>query len=125
MNDLLGSLVRRGAELLEDRGHKAKPFAATKQAIDWNALTTRLPHKTVATRAGFGWIGKCALLVTKPFGSALRIATVLTDAPLPVGTAAVKNTRSPHTTGLDHPSPRRRTFQRMFLDAPQVPGISD
>jgi epoxyqueuosine reductase QueG len=29
-----------------------------------------------------GWIGKCALLVTEEYGSAVRISTVLTDAPL-------------------------------------------
>jgi epoxyqueuosine reductase QueG len=41
-------------------------------------------HKTVATRAGLGWIGKCALLVTEEYGSAVRITSVLTDAPLEV-----------------------------------------
>lgn len=83
VNRLLDTLGRRAAELIEDRGYKARPFAATKEGIDWDALTTPLPHKTVATRAGLGWIGKCALLVTKPFGSAVRITTVLTDAELP------------------------------------------
>jgi len=38
----------------------------------------------VATLAGLGWIGKCDLLVTREFGSAVRITTVLTDAELPV-----------------------------------------
>jgi epoxyqueuosine reductase QueG len=32
--------------------------------------------------AGLGWIGKSALLVTKEFGSAVRISSILTDAPL-------------------------------------------
>lgn len=41
-----------------------------------------MPHKTVAVRAGLGWIGKCALLVTKQFGSAVRLTSVLTNAPL-------------------------------------------
>jgi len=86
VNRLLDALGRRAAELIEDRGHRARSFAATNEGIDWDALTTPLPHKTVATRAGLGWIGKCALLVTKPFGSAVRITTVLTDAEFPVGT---------------------------------------
>ena len=38
-----------------------------------------------ATRAGLGWVGKSALLVTPEFGPAVRLTTVLTDAPLPVG----------------------------------------
>ncbi|WP_051824058.1 4Fe-4S double cluster binding domain-containing protein [Clostridium sulfidigenes] len=45
-------------------------------------LTTYLPHKTVATRAGMGWIGKNALLVTQQYGSAVRISSVLTDMPV-------------------------------------------
>ena len=43
---------------------------------------TVLPHKTVATRAGIGWIGKSALLVTEQYGSMIRISSILTDAPL-------------------------------------------
>jgi epoxyqueuosine reductase QueG len=42
---------------------------------------TPLPHKTVATRAGLGWIGHSALLVTPGFGKAVRLTSVLTDAP--------------------------------------------
>ena len=49
-------------------------------------LTTDLPHKTIATRAGLGWIGKCALLINKHFGAALRLGSVLTEAPLTTGT---------------------------------------
>jgi len=72
-------------QFLETRGHKTKWFAATSVGIEPKTLSTRLPHKTAATRAGLGWIGKCALLVTKPFGSAVRITTVLTDAKLSGG----------------------------------------
>lgn len=43
-----------------------------------------LPYKTVAALAGLGWIGKNALLITEPYGSAIRFSSVLTDAPLPV-----------------------------------------
>jgi epoxyqueuosine reductase QueG len=43
---------------------------------------TVLPHKTVATRAGIGWIGKSALLVTREYGSMIRLSSILTDAPL-------------------------------------------
>lgn len=43
---------------------------------------TRLPHKTIATRAGVGWVGRSNLLVTESYGSMIRLASVLTDAPL-------------------------------------------
>jgi epoxyqueuosine reductase QueG len=38
------------------------------------------PHKTAATCAGLGWIGKCALLVTPEYGPRIKLGTVLTDA---------------------------------------------
>jgi epoxyqueuosine reductase QueG len=81
VNHLLGTLAELGAQYLQKQGFKASPTATTTTKID--GFVTALPHKTVATRAGVGWIGKCALLVTKEFGSAIRLTTVLTDAKLP------------------------------------------
>ena len=43
------------------------------------------PHKTAATAAGLGWIGKTALFVSPEFGPAVRLATVFTDLDLPAG----------------------------------------
>ena len=83
VNRLLDKLGNRTARFLEQRRHQANSFAATNAGIDLQTFSTRLPHKTVATRAGLGWIGKCALLVTREFGSAIRLTTVLTDADLP------------------------------------------
>ncbi len=37
-------------------------------------------HKTAATCAGMGWVGKCALLVTPEYGPGIKLGTVLTDA---------------------------------------------
>jgi epoxyqueuosine reductase QueG len=74
-------------DFLECGGHKAKAIDPTIR-IEGSAkktLTTPLPHKTAATRAGLGWIGKSALLIAKNYGPALRLATVLTDAPLAAG----------------------------------------
>jgi epoxyqueuosine reductase QueG len=85
-NELLGILGEKAALYLEEKGCRARSFSATNTDIDWDTLSTRLPHKTVATRAGLGWIGKCALLITPEYGSAVRITSVLTDAKLPAGT---------------------------------------
>jgi epoxyqueuosine reductase len=84
LNALLDEVGRKAVRFLNDKGYEAMARAATF-AEDRAGLTAILPHKTVATRAGLGWIGKCALLVTKKYGSALRFTTVLTDAPLEVG----------------------------------------
>lgn len=88
INRQLDRIVTAGAEYLSEKGYRAS--AQTTDAVAETAdYRTALPYKTVATRAGLGWIGKCALLVTKKYGSAIRLSSLLTDAPLqcadPVG----------------------------------------
>jgi len=83
VNRKLDVLSEIAADLLAARGFRAVRLISTDAGIDAATLSTKLPHKTAATRAGLGWIGKCALLVTPQYGSALRLTTVLTDAPLP------------------------------------------
>jgi len=82
LNEKLDEIVTKGTELLCDMGYKA--IAQTREYVGNGESkdNTTLPHKTVATRAGIGWIGKCALLVTDKYGSAIRISSILTDAPL-------------------------------------------
>jgi epoxyqueuosine reductase len=84
LNEILDNLGQATEQWLIDKGYKAKARPATFSE-DKATLTAKLPHKTVATRAGLGWIGKCALLVTKRYGSAIRLTTVLTDAPIAAG----------------------------------------
>ena len=71
------------ADEIKDRGFNSFSLAGEKQNEDYR---TRLPFKTLATRAGLGWIGKSAALVTKQFGSAIRLNGVLTDMTLETGT---------------------------------------
>jgi epoxyqueuosine reductase QueG len=82
VNALLSDLGKLTSSLIRDQGYQAIPKEPTGVGIDPKTHSTALPHKTVATRAGLGWIGKCALLVTKEYGSAIRLTTVLTDAQL-------------------------------------------
>lgn len=81
-NALLSDLGKHTADLIRNFGHQAIPTEPTGVGIDPKTDSTALPHKTVATRAGLGWIGKCALLVTERYGSAIRLTTVFTDAEL-------------------------------------------
>ncbi len=83
VNGLLDELAEEAARWLRERGATAVPLPATAQELGAD-LSTPVPHKTVATLAGLGWVGRTGLLVTKPYGSAVRLATVLTDADLPV-----------------------------------------
>ena len=83
LNKLLNHLAEFGAKLLKDRGFKAIPLLVNdSKSVDMQTQCSTFPHKTVATMAGMGWIGKSALLVTEEFGPALRINTILTDAVL-------------------------------------------
>ena len=82
LNERLDAIVTHGAEVLREMGYKA--VAQTRERVGKGEaeINTTLPHKTVATRAGIGWIGKSALLVTDEYGSAIRLSSILTDAPL-------------------------------------------
>ena len=86
-NNLLYSLGTTAVDFLHENHYKAKLLAPTTEDFDVTTLSTALPHKTVATSAGLGWIGKCALLITRPFGSAVRLTTVLTNAEMTTGNA--------------------------------------
>lgn len=85
VNNQLDCLARLAASILRENGYSS--FARTRDTMKEDARTLRvtLPHKMLATRAGFGWIGKCDRLITTDFGAVLRLTSVLTDAPLACG----------------------------------------
>jgi epoxyqueuosine reductase QueG len=80
VNNLLTELCERVVCILARAGHRAEAVRATTEKFDPDSLSTRVQHKTIATRAGLGWIGKSALLITEEYGPAVRLASVLTDA---------------------------------------------
>jgi epoxyqueuosine reductase QueG len=67
----MDTLADQLADLLETEGFKS--VSKLKFA--------RLPHKTVALRAGLGFIGKNNLLINGQYGCALVLGKVLTTAP--------------------------------------------
>jgi epoxyqueuosine reductase QueG len=73
---------------IKDRGFRALPLAASFRS-DPHLVKGDFPHKTAATRAGLGWIGKHCQLITRNFGPWVRLGTVFTDMELtcrpPVG----------------------------------------
>jgi epoxyqueuosine reductase len=89
-NSLLTQLAEQVAAWLVDQGWQALARSATGD-IDRAACRAPFQHKTAATLAGLGWIGKSALLVTPEYGTAARWATVLTDAPLPTGAPVIES----------------------------------
>ena len=83
-NARLDQMSDAAAELLRQEGYRALPLTRANSSWDHESMTSPFPYKTAATRAGLGWIGKCALLVTPDYGSAVRLTVTLTDAPLNV-----------------------------------------
>lgn len=90
-NRALDEIAARSADHINSLGHSAEVFPATivdsSMGSDYQkTLSVGFQHKTAATRAGLGWIGKSALLVTPEFGSRVRLVTVFTDMALDTGT---------------------------------------
>ncbi len=84
VNQSLDRAVLLIARRLQSLGYRAYPIPAS-QTIDARRLEGAFPHKLAAHLAGLGWIGKSCLLITPDHGPRVRLATVLTDAPLEAG----------------------------------------
>ena len=85
LNRQLDEMAIKVETYIKNLGYNAVANTTKLVTKDEKSQSTKLPHKTVATLAGLGWIGKTALLITPEFGSAIRLTTVLTDMPLEVG----------------------------------------
>ena len=81
-NALLDNIAFRLAQKIERYGYSALPIASSQSQGKNNPYRGVLPHKTVAVKAGLGFVGKSGLFLSEKFGSKLRLATVLTDLPL-------------------------------------------
>lgn len=79
LNSKLNALAELASGYLTQRGCNALAQTTTT-VVESAGYRTPVPHKTCATRAGLGWIGKSALLVTEEYGPAVRLSSVLTDA---------------------------------------------
>ncbi len=70
------------AALLESKGFLAIAVAAS-QTVSTKPMLGHVSHRLLAEWAGLGWRGRNNLLVTEEFGAAVRLISILTDAPLP------------------------------------------
>lgn len=83
-NAKLNHLALECADYIKKNGYEA--FAQTTEVVkESENFRTTMPHKTVAVNAGLGWIGKSDLFVTEQYGSAVRLTSVLTNAPIQAG----------------------------------------
>ena len=91
VNDVLDAAASALVGALRTGGYRAESVAATIREEDYGSIDDwcNVPvfaHKTAATRAGLGWVGKTALFVSPTLGPCVRLATVFTDLALDAGT---------------------------------------
>lgn len=85
INDKLDSIGMDVENFLKSKGYNAYAQTFERTCNDYvfeNSCGNTIPHKTVGTKSGLGWIGKCDTFVTNEYGSALRLSSVVSDAPL-------------------------------------------
>jgi epoxyqueuosine reductase len=90
VNNHINELSLALATEIKARGFRSKPLAASDRT-DTVQIKGDFPHKTAATRAGLGWIGRHCQLITRNFGSWIRLGTVFTDLELSSGTPIERN----------------------------------
>lgn len=90
VNERINQLSRMLVDELAGRGFGARALAAAERSDKVN-IKGDFPHKTAATRAGLGWIGRHCQLITRKFGPWVRLGTVFTDMELPGGVAVKRH----------------------------------
>jgi epoxyqueuosine reductase len=84
VNNHINELSAALAAEVKANGFRSLPLAASHRTDTVN-IKGDFPHKTAATRAGLGWIGRHCQLITRPFGPWVRLGTVFIDMELPCG----------------------------------------
>lgn len=85
VNTFLDQTGLKISMFLEKNGYQSLQVAASQSIKDGpDEYMGIFPHKTAAVKAGLGWIGRNALFISNDFGPGVRMATILTDAPLDV-----------------------------------------
>ncbi len=90
VNNRINELSKMLADEIKNRGFRACALAASDRT-DKENIKGDFPHKTAATRAGLGWIGRHCQLVTRKYGSWIRLGTVFTDMEFSFGSPVERN----------------------------------
>jgi epoxyqueuosine reductase len=82
LNEPIRKLIVLTEIFLHIRGYQYKsiPISIPVESNKQLESLHQFPHKTAATRAGLGWIGKSALLITPEYGPRVKLFTILTNA---------------------------------------------
>jgi len=90
VNNRINDISEALSAEINARSFRAKPLAASDRSDTVN-IQGDFPHKTAATQAGLGWVGRHCQLITRAFGSWIRLGTVFTNIELPCGLPIQRN----------------------------------
>ena len=90
VNNLINQLSKMLVYEIQGQGFRALALTASARTDEEN-FKGEFPHKTAATRAGLGWIGRNCQLVTRKYGPWVRLGTVFTDMELSFGLPVERN----------------------------------
>ena len=90
VNALIDEIALAVEGTIRTAGFRALTIPASDRTDPVN-IRGAFPHKTAATRAGLGWIGRNCQLISRRHGPWLRLGTILTDLPASVDTAVIKH----------------------------------
>ena len=90
VNRLINEISLSIEARIREKGNRAHVIPASDRT-DPVTIKGDFPHKTAATRAGLGWVGRNCLLITKRHGPWLRLGTVLTDLAVSSDTPVTKS----------------------------------
>lgn len=81
VNAALDQMALYAATYLDRLGYRSMMIPASQSSVE-DPYKGAFPHKTAAVLSGSGYIGKSGLFISEEFGGRIRLATVLTMAPL-------------------------------------------
>ncbi|OGP53928.1 MAG: hypothetical protein A2162_03895 [Deltaproteobacteria bacterium RBG_13_52_11b] len=82
LNGQMNKAIYGLASLFRKDGYRSLPLPAKGCPTDQRTLTAVFSYKHAAQLAGLGMIGRHSLLVTQEYGPRVRLACLLTEAPL-------------------------------------------
>jgi epoxyqueuosine reductase QueG len=80
-NDNINAAAAALVSEIQNSGFEALTLGASERTDPIN-IRGEFPHKTAATQAGIGWIGRNCQLITRQYGPWIRLGTVFTHMPL-------------------------------------------
>jgi len=91
INGRLNRAIHELTNLFKKEGFRSLPLTAQGCPTDQRTLTAVFSYKHAGELAGLGTIGKHSLLITPEFGPRVRLACLLTEAPLEGSSLLQKN----------------------------------